>query len=170
MTQPATQAELQHDTPTDDGLSAFLDGELSPEAAGHTLRHLSVNALHQQRLREYMAVGDALRGLHAVPGAPDLTDRVMAALEREPTVLAPMRRTPDRRPALWLAAAAVGAISWGLWSSLPGDREAIPLAANTAPVGVDVQPYLAAHQDFAQAVIAPAEMNFTQVSLVEAHP
>jgi hypothetical protein len=102
--------------------------------------------------------------------APGFTGRVMAALEQEPTILAPMRKPQDRRAALWLAAAAVSAITWGLWNSLPDPAIAIPIAANDAPPTVDVQPYLAAHQDFAQAVIAPAEMNFTQVSLVEARP
>jgi hypothetical protein len=29
-------------------------------------------------------------------------------------------------------------------------------------------PYLAAHQDFAQAVVAPSEMRFTKVTLVGA--
>lgn len=148
--------------------SALLDGELSDAEAREALSRLGSSSWVQVRLREYMALGDALRGLHGGDAESGFTDRVMAALEQEPTLLAPMRRGPDRRPGLWLAAAAVGAITWGLWSSLPEDKVPAPLVA--APANVDVQPYLAAHQDFAQAVIAPAEMSFTQVSLVEARP
>ena len=174
MTQPATRANIRQELHESDQLSAFLDGEVGQDEAKNILRHLSGNLEQQRSLREYMAVGDALRGLHGGPGFPHLTERVMSALEDEPTVLAPMRHSQDRRPAMWLAAAAVGAISWGLWSSLPDTEAPIPMAANTAPVGAvaqtDVQPYLAAHQDFAQAVIAPAEMNFTQVSLMEPRP
>lgn len=167
MTKSANQTFPQVDE--DDSLSALLDGELPEEDARLILRRLGGSADLQGRFQEYCAVGDALRGLLGGPTAPHLTARVLAELEQEPTILAPMRRGRDRRATLWLAAAAVTAITWGLWSSLPDRGPAMPLAANGAPA-VDVQPYLAAHQDFAQAVIAPAEMHFTQVSLVEAHP
>lgn len=150
--------------------SALLDGELDDLEAAQLLASPAADEDGHARLREYMAVGDALRGLYPLGREEGFTDRVMAALENEPTVLAPMRRAPDRRrPALWLAAAAVGAITWGLWGSLPDTGTAVPMAATTPPAGLDVQPYLAAHQDFAQAVIVPAEMNFTQVSLAEVH-
>jgi hypothetical protein len=94
----------------------------------------------------------------------------MAALEAEPTVLAPMHKPRSPRATLWLAAAAIGAITWGLWQNLPDLGPAVPVAANDLHPPMDVQPYLAAHQDFAQAVIAPADMHFTQVSLAEARP
>jgi anti-sigma factor RsiW len=149
--------------------SALLDGELDDFEAKQLLASPAAGEAGHVRLREYMAVGDALRGLYPVGREEDFTARVMAALEHEPTVLAPVRRTSGRRPALWLAAAAVGAITWGLWGSLPDNGTTVPMAANSPPAGLDVQPYLAAHQDFAQAVIVPAEMNFTQVSLAEVH-
>jgi anti-sigma factor RsiW len=168
MMKPAAQPFPQaHE---DDTLSAFLDGELSDEQARQVVRQLGTSAGAQERVREYLAVGDALRGMHPLAPAPDLTERIMAALEQEPTILAPMRKPRDRRAALWLAAAAVTAITWGLWDDLPDHTASIPMAANDIQPPVDLQPYLAAHQDFAQAVIAPAEMNFTQVSLVEARP
>ncbi len=155
----------------DEIYSAFLDGELPDEQVRQMLRDVNTSAEVRERVWEYIAVGDALRGLHSTATAPDLTARVMAALEQEPTVLAPMRKPRDRRATLWLAAAAVGAITWGLWQNLPDQAPSVPIAANDVQQQpVDVQPYLAAHQDFAQAVIAPAEMNFTQVSLAEARP
>jgi negative regulator of sigma E activity len=168
MMKPATQARANEYE--DDSLSAFLDGELSDEQARLVVRRLDSSAEDQARLREYYAVSDALRGLHSRDSAPDLTARVMAALEQEPTVLAPMRKPKDRRAALWLAAAAITAITWGLWNSLPQQSAAIPMAANDVPPSLDVQPYLAAHQDFAEAVITPAEMNFTPVSLSGGRP
>jgi hypothetical protein len=106
---------------------------------------------------------------------PALTDRVMTALEDEPTLLAPMRKQQRQRPALWLAAATVAAITWGLWSagprpespaSLAANKNSIPAMAANAPG--NVMPYLAAHQDFAQAVVSPPEMRFTRVSLAGA--
>lgn len=169
MMKTATQAVPLPDH-EEDALSAFLDGELSDEQARQVLRNLDIDSAARDKAWSYMAVGDALRGLHAAPPSPHLTDRVMAALEQEPTVLAPMRKPSDRRATMWLAAAAIGAIAWGLWQSLPDRGPAIPLAANDLHPPMDVQPYLAAHQDFAQAVIAPAEMNFTQVSLAESRP
>lgn len=153
----------------DDSLSALLDGELSDEQARLVLRQLGASHGAQDTMHAYIAVGDALRGLHAGDMAPHLTSRVMAALDREPTVLAPLRKPRNRHTVMWLAAAAVSAITWGLWQSLPDHGPSIPMAANDVSP-VDVQPYLAAHQDFAQAVIAPAEMNYTQVSLVGARP
>jgi anti-sigma factor RsiW len=168
MMNPAPQPDLHPQA--DDTLSAFLDGELPDEQAHHVLKQLGGSAVSQELLRDYMAVGDALRGLHAVDTAPHLTARVMAALEQEPTLLAPMRKPRTPRTTLWLAAAAVSAITWGLWQSLPAPSPTLPMAANGMPPSVDLQPYLAAHQDFAQAVISPAEMHFTQVSLSKVRP
>jgi hypothetical protein len=99
----------------------------------------------------------------------------MAALEDEPTVLAPMRKTSNRRPALWLAAATVVAITWGLWNAGPREETFAPLAANqnadlarASTESGNAMPYLAAHQDFAQAVVSPSEMSFTKVTLLGA--
>lgn len=150
----------------DDLISAFADGELSGEMARAALRRVNTNPEDRWRFNEYCAVGDALRGL---PGrCPDLTERVMAALEKEPALLAPMaqRRLTPRPPLLWAAAAAVAAITWGLWPALPQHEAPLPMAMQ-APVN-QVSPYLAAHQDYAQAVLAPTEMQFTRVSLMEA--
>lgn len=144
-------------------LSALVDGELSDEAARRLLKHLPGNDIYRARFREYCSIGDALRGLDR--DMPDLAARVMAALEKEPTVLAPMRKASNRRPALWLAAATAAAITWGLWSAGPRDESPIPMAANQP---ANVMPYLAAHQDFAQAVVSPSEMRFTKVTLAGA--
>lgn len=152
-------------------LSALLDGELEDAATRPLLQGLARDDAARARFGEYALIGDILRG-HA-HDMPDLTARVMAALEQEPTVLAPVRKPPSRRPVLWLAAAAVATLTWGLWNVAPKDAPTPPLAMN-APATLpsagaepgNVMPYLAAHQDFAQAVVSPSEMRFTRVNLV----
>lgn len=148
---------------TDDSLSALLDGELSDQIAQQQIRHLGGDPAARARFTEYCTIGDLLRGHHH--DMPNLTERVMNALEQEPTVLAPIRK-PPRRHLLWLAAAAVAAITWSLWSVAPRQDMALPLAAHT-PAGEitpEVTPYLAAHQDYAQAVATPADLHLTLVA------
>lgn len=153
------------DNSTDDDLSALLDGELSDQRARLAIRRLGDDSDARARFAEYCVIGDLLRGHHH--DLPDLTEKVMAALEDEPTVLAPRQKTPNQRPLLWLAAAACAAITWGLWSAAPRQENIAPLAATQTPAHApaDVAPYLAAHQDYAQAVLTAPEMHFTRVSL-----
>jgi negative regulator of sigma E activity len=155
----------QHPRNDDEDLSALVDGELSDELALAMLKRLGADAAERARLTEYFAVGDALRGLSS--HAPDLTLRVMAALEDEPTVLAPLRKARTHHPYLWLAAATVTAIAWGVWSVDPKDPAGIEIATAPANQPESVTPYLAAHQDYAQALVYTPEMSFTRVNLAE---
>lgn len=149
----------------DDSLSALLDGELSEQNARLAIRQVAGDPIHQARFSEYCTIGDLMRGHHN--DLPGLTGRVMAALENEPTLLAPVPKPAERQPLLWLAAAACAAITWGLWGVAPRQETAPPLASLQAPTRApaDVTPYLAAHQDYAQAVLTTPEMRFTPVSL-----
>lgn len=158
------------DDGTQDNFSALLDGELSDQSARLAIRQLGGDPDARARFAEYCAIGDLLRGHHQ--DLPGLTEKVMAALEDEPTVLAPMRQSPRKRPLLWLAAAACAAITWGLWSAAPRQESVAPLAAAQPPAHApaDVMPYLAAHQDYAQAVLTAPEMQFTRVSLSRDKP
>jgi len=164
----------QADTPPrETRLSALFDGELDDDAARAMLREATTDAALREHFREYCRIGDGLHGLGH--DSSRLQTRVMAALEREPTLLAPMPKAAPRRPALWLAAATVAAITWGLWSMAPRQEDHAPrMAANEeahlAQAAADdrMVPYLAAHQDFAQAVVAPSEMRFTRVTLAGA--
>ncbi len=67
------------------------------------------------------------------------------------------------------AAAAVAAVTWTIWTALPERGAAVPVAAGPEAVMIQAQqvlPYLDAHQDFTQGVVAePAEMQFTRVNL-----
>jgi negative regulator of sigma E activity len=149
----------------DDTLSALLDGELSDHSARLAISQLANDPARQANFAEYCAIGDLLRGLH--DDRPGLTQKVMAALDEEPTVLAPVRKSKERRPLLWLAAATCAALTWGLWNAAPRQENAVQMAALQTPAHApaDVMPYLAAHQDYAQAVLTVPEMQFTRVSL-----
>jgi sigma-E factor negative regulatory protein RseA len=155
----------------DDWLSPLMDGELPEEAARSAAVRLGKDEAARQRWAEYALVGDALR--HQAGATGPVMARFRAALAEEPTVLAP---APSKRAAaprvLWLAAAAtVAGITWTVLNAVPEAGLAVPVAM--APAGVvgpaagEVAPYLAAHQDYAHAVIAPPEMQFTRVSLAE---
>jgi negative regulator of sigma E activity len=163
MPMPGEHDDIQSTGAQEQWLSALIDGELSDDMARQTLKQLDRAAAGQ--LADYLAIGNAMRGLPEQPG--DFTRRVMAALENEPVVLAPMRKPAKRRPALWLAAATVTAISWGLWQIGPRDETATPQVTLQQAINsmADAQPYLAAHQDFAQAVPSTPEMHFTKVAL-----
>lgn len=163
-----TQANIR-DLPQDDGdwLSALMDGELDDDDARRGLARLSGDPQARARWAEYSLIGDALRGELQVQ--PRLGKGLAEALEAEPTVLAPMSTRNRAKPALWLAAAAaVGTISWSLWDAAPRPEAPVTLASVPAAPGLgneQLRPYLAAHQDFAQAVISEPEMHFTTVSL-----
>jgi negative regulator of sigma E activity len=161
-------SEQKDNTPADsrfESLSALIDGELSDAGAQLEIRQLGLSVSQLARHAEYIAIGDAMRGLNTQHSG--FTHRVMAALENEPVVLAPVVKKTDRRPALWLAAATAAAITWGLWQTNPRDEITPPLAAVQPPTtqSIEAMPYLAAHQDFAQAVISTQEMRFTNASL-----
>jgi sigma-E factor negative regulatory protein RseA len=155
----------------DDWLSALIDGEEPGEAGRQAAGRLLKDDAARRRWAEYALIGDALRGQGAESGR--LMSRFRDALAEEPTVLAPL---PSRRsltpPALWLAAAAtVAGITWTVLNAAPETGSAIPIAAapmNGMPqMAAEVAPYLAAHQDYAHAVLSTPEMNITQVSLSE---
>ncbi len=165
MTNQSVQTQLQIQERQDERLSALIDGELSDESARLAIKHIGLSEAERIRHAEYIAIGDAMRGLTAQPSG--FTQQVMAALKNEPVILAPMPKKAERHPALWLAAAAAAAITWGLWQSDPHEETIAPLAAaqHSSPESAAAMPYLAAHQDFAQAVISAPEMRFSKASL-----
>ncbi|MDD5296170.1 MAG: sigma-E factor negative regulatory protein [Rhodocyclaceae bacterium] len=100
-------------------LSALMDDALDETDAASTLDDLSRDASLRQDWETWHRIGDSLRqGSEPVSGLSlDFTNRVMAALDDEPTVLAPRalpRRASPLRFALPLAASVmgVGAVAW----------------------------------------------------------
>lgn len=153
-------------------LSALLDGEIDDAEGDRALKRLGQDQTLVRRWSEYCLIGDALRG-DAV-AQPGLEQRLHAALAAEPTVLAPMqgarRKRQYTRPVAWTAAAAaVAAVTWTIWTALPQHTGPAQMAAQPEAVMIQashVMPYLDAHQDFAQGVVAQPEMRFSQVTLV----
>lgn len=154
-----------------DWLSALMDGEVPGDVGQQAAGQLAKDEEARRRWAEYALIGDALRGQGIESG--QFLSRFRAALVDEPTVLAPL---PAKRsltpPVLWLAAAAtVAGITWTVLSSAPETGQVIPIAATPVDgmpqMAAEVAPYLAAHQDYAHAVLSAPEMNITQVSLSE---
>lgn len=162
------QSERMKQTQTEqEWLSTLLDGELDEEDGRRAIRRLGENPELARRWSEYCLIGDALRG--QASAQPGLRGRLLDALEAEPTLLAPMKPRATLRPVIWTAAAAsVAAVTWTLWSALPKEESPVQLAARPEANFVQasqITPYLDAHQDFAQGVVAHPEMHYTRVTL-----
>ncbi len=174
------QIQMMPSQDADAWVSALLDGELDDAEARNAIGGLLGDTAEAARWREYCAVSDAL---HGDTGAADtFMARFRDALESEPTVLAPM---PTRRmqpaPYLWTAAAAaMVAITWTVWTAAPLEPGAAPMATAQSVAALDVkqaandimpakkhlEPYLAAHQDYAYAVVSMPDLVVEKVSLV----
>ncbi|MDR1423696.1 MAG: sigma-E factor negative regulatory protein [Azoarcus sp.] len=75
-------------------LSAMLDGNVDAATARALFTRLKHDAAFRDDWETYCLVGDVIRG-GAQPEMDSLSGRVMLALEREPTVLAPHRSGHD---------------------------------------------------------------------------
>ena len=150
-------------------ISSLIDGELEGPEADRVIRACCTSEDHKETWSTYHVIGEALRG--RAPAAAAQPGRIMAALAKEPTVLAPRTRlleTTFGRIALAAAAsvATVGVVSWvGIQGGAPGVSSATvvkavpggpagiaiqPVSATTsvpaAPASADVQDYLNAHR------------------------
>ena len=142
-------------------ISAFMDGELEDHEAAAQVRRLKEDPELRAAWETYHLVGDALRGEVGYPSG--LAARISAKLAAEPTVLAPISRTPSRnvRRVALSAAASIGGVALVAWLTL-FDNPFLPqqnLAVNQAPMGTQnqlaatpangsVNDYLLAHQQF----------------------
>ncbi|MGE5466825.1 MAG: sigma-E factor negative regulatory protein [Ignavibacteria bacterium] len=144
-------------------LSALMDGELAEDEAQALFAALREDGELRDRWLEYQVIGDALKGEPEL-GA-DLTGSVMAALDAEPTVLAPRpasrQRAAWQRHALAMAAtiAGVAVVGWLALGSGPQPGTALVAkndtitpqvaavpVASVRPASSDMQEYLIAHE------------------------
>lgn len=135
-------------------ISALMDGELEDHERAEAFRALRDDAVLRNDWSDYQCIGAVLRD----DGDPatELTARVMAALDEEPTVLAPARRQGGwRRPVLALAASAAGVALVGVLALAPAPEREAPSSLAAAPtakaparlaVSPRLQEYLVAHQ------------------------
>lgn len=160
-------------------ISALMDGELEQHEIAETLQALRRDEELRAEWRDGQLIGAALRGERRLD--LDVTARVMAAIDMEPTVMAPAPRRPSawQRPALALAASAAG-VAVVAWLALaPGDP-GMPAGAGglagakpaQAPILAQaqstprLQEYLVAHQAYAPSgVIGGAARNIRTVAM-----
>jgi sigma-E factor negative regulatory protein RseA len=140
-------------------LSTLMDGELDAHEAERAIRTVCGNEGMKQKWHEYHLIGDALRGDD--PGRAAACRRIMAALEQEPTVLAPKRRLPVHAGRIAFAAAAsVATVAVVGWMGVQQGRvpDAQPALAKGAPATVtvsappaQVNEYLVVHRQLPNA-------------------
>ncbi len=166
-------------------LSCLLDGELDSENCAAILERLRRDEEACQRWAMLNCVGDALRSAEvAAWHAEGFVARVSAALENEPTVLAPAARAPKASLHRWLlpgvgaAAAAAVLIVVGLPARQANAPDAVVAAKKAAPPAVVVVPpgsapvdrspqlerYLAAHRELAEPGLMPHSMPYVRTS------
>ncbi len=154
-------------------VSAWIDGELPEGEARRVHDAVTQQAAMQAQCGALWLIGDVIRDEAIL--LPDFTARVMAALETEPTVLAPIVLRPvlatgplQRWMPLAAAAAGVAAVVWVALAGTTSPQTAAPMIAALQPttqsvsvVGVrngtptrpdDDRPYLMAHQAYGPGV------------------
>lgn len=142
-------------------LSTLMDGELQAHEAERAIRTVCGSEELKQKWQEYHLIGDALRGDD--PHGAAACRRIMAALEAEPTVLAPKRRlTASAGRIAFAAAASVTTVAVVGWMGLQQGRapDAQPALAKGAPVAqpvavsappAQVNEYLVVHRQLPNA-------------------
>jgi sigma-E factor negative regulatory protein RseA len=120
-----------------DRISALMDGELDDKAAGLAIDALAGEGEARDTWRTYHLISDALGKSRML--SDGFSERVAAALAKEPTVLAPKRR-PAAEPRRWVAlAAGVAAVSLVGWLGFAPQQTAVspvaqaPLQSTQAP-------------------------------------
>ena len=141
-------------------ISALMDGELEAHEIVDTFTEMRRSEEMRNQWCDCQLIGAALRDEPDL--SIDVAARVMAALELEPTVIAPAHRRTDtwRRPLMALAASATGVavVAWlalAPGSELAPAREPALASAKQGAVAVRaqstprLQEYLVAHQAYA---------------------
>jgi len=95
-------------------LSSLMDGELEADEARRAIRGCCGNEALKEKWQAYHLIGEAMRG--EGPCRSIATRRIMDAIEREPTVLAPRLRLGSSAGRVAFAAAAsvatVAVVGW----------------------------------------------------------
>ena len=144
-------------------LSTLMDGELETREAERAIRGCCGSDELKQKWHDYHVIGEAMRG--EIPCSQLSTARILAALEREPTVLAPKRRlTQHAGRVAFAAAASVATVAVVGWVGMQGQAapEGPVLARNvpqvavapivaTSAVPLNVQDYLMVHRQVPSA-------------------
>ena len=105
-------------------ISALMDGELERHEAAGAIGSLHEEGEARQGWRAYHVIGDAMRDTRMLSAG--FSSRVIARLEAEPTVLAPMRaRLASPAAMRWSAlAAGLAAVAFVGWIAFQPQEEA----------------------------------------------
>jgi len=119
-------------------ISLLMDGELQAGEAGRAIKACCGDEELKRTWQAYHLVGEALRGEAHRPDAS--TRRIMDAIAREPTVLAPRWRMPARAGRVAFAAAAsVATVAVVGWIGMQDrDAPAGAVIAKSAPTAAPV--------------------------------
>jgi sigma-E factor negative regulatory protein RseA len=107
-------------------ISALMDGELERDESAAALRGLESGGEARETWRTYHLIGDAMREKRLLSAG--FVERVSAAIDKEPTVLAP-RRPVFANPAImrWSAlAAGVAAVALVGWVAFVPQGDQMP--------------------------------------------
>lgn len=145
-------------------VSELLDGEVSERECDRALSSLKRDPAARLAWERYCLVGDALRGLNGL--SPGFSKRVMARIDAEPTVVAPVagvarrRRTVSAAMAMAASVAGVAVVSWLALSSpdpvaSPSvarlESPAMPVPVEASGTGAAPAPVLARAQETPRA-------------------
>ncbi|MCB6182246.1 sigma-E factor negative regulatory protein [Leeia sp. TBRC 13508] len=132
-------------------ISALMDGELSGEEAAAVLEWIKHNPEAAEVWASYHVIGESLK--HHDFLASNIRSRVASRLEQEPTILSPASYSkPVKRTWIALSAAAsiaavavLGVVSFQ--RTHQAEQQTVVVAQKTN--NLDLNPYLAAHQQYA---------------------
>lgn len=137
-----------------------MDGEVAPDDAQHLMTGIGAGGELKQAWQHYHLIGDAMRGdAHT---HHDMTARIMAAIDGEPTILAPVSAYKDTSASKvgsgfqrwWSIAASVAAVMFVgvmVWQNqaIQSDEVAPVQIAQEVPME-----YLAAHHAAVPSVVS----------------
>jgi hypothetical protein len=165
-------------------LSSLLDGELDADACRALVERLRHDESACRQWMLFNCVGDAMRSADVAAWHSDrFVGRVSAALEREPTVLAPAAKAPRAGTRRWLLPGAGAAVAAAILIAigLPPGRAPVPeVNVATAPLPVTkvaaaggtaqierspaLERYLAAHRELAAPTVMPSSTPYVRTS------
>jgi len=149
---------MKKETEKDEQLSAFIDDELTHERREECISAICKDSESKSCFERYQMISDAMRSQLPAGIKRDFANSVMAAIESEPTVLAPKTRVPKiptlltRKAAGFAIAASVATIAViGVQSqynepqqvatTMPDNSEFVRMAKEN-PMPANIQPVI----------------------------
>lgn len=137
-------------------LSALMDGEFDTSNADHLLIVAKSDGELRRAWNAYHMIGDVMRGEHAFHS--NITNRIMDAIDSEPTVLAPaaaqatqvkLQESLFKKAAFWSVAASVTAVMFVGLMLLQQQKSEQNLLSPVEIAENLPSEYLTAHQTYA---------------------